>query len=340
MAESDHNGNRAFAPLYLTLMLALQKALHDGEYRPGQRLPSVRDLAAQFGLDRNVVHYALRHLAVAGLIFARPGSGYYVSSKLRPGYFHRIAYILNDVNPMFCSQTTDGVFQVVCGYGFEPVMLSNYWNRGSVSKMLEQDSNFDGMVINGHNITDKFLDDLARFNIPYIVFGYRDISARHPQLNSDNAVQAVREKLRAAFPEQLRGFRMGCLFGYGENLSDRIHLEGFRQAAADRGIITAPEWICHCANDGYHEFKRMYERERIEAVLLYGDPLRGYLRYFQGYPDKVPARPYCLVASSVWREEAFALLPKLFDKMVFYSGRDLAIKTTKKLFARILPPDG
>ena len=340
MAKSGNNGNQAFAPLYLTLMLALKKAVHDGEYRPGQRLPSVRDLAAQYGLDRNVVHYALRHLAVAGLIFARPGSGYYVSSTLRPGYFHRIAYILNDVSPMFCSQTTDGVFQVSYGYGFEPVMLNNYWSRESISKMLEQDSNFDGMVINGHHITDKFLDDLARLQILYMVFGYRDIAARHPQMPSDHAVQAVREKLCAAFPDQLRGLRMGCLFGYGDSLSDRMCLEGFRQAAADRGISTGPELICHCDNDGYNEFKRLFERERIEAVLLYGDPLRGYLRYFQDHPDKVAARPYCLVASSLCGEEAFALLPKLFDKIILSSGRALAIATTEKLFARILPPDG
>jgi hypothetical protein len=320
-------------------MLALKKALHDGEYRPGQRLPSVRSLAEQFGLDRNVVHYALRHLVLAGLIFSRAGSGYYVNSKIRPGFFHRIAYILNDVNPMFCGQTTDGVFQVAYGYGFEPVMLCNYWSRESISKMLEQDSNFDGMVINGYNVTDKFLDSLARFKIPYMVFGYRDISARHPQLNSDGAVEDVRKKLCSIFLDKLRGRRMACLTGHGNNLSDRVALEGFRLAAADCGIITAPELICRCNNDGYYEFKRLYENERIEAVLLYGDPLHGYLRYFQEYPDKAAERPYCLVSSSVWREEAFALLPKLFDKIIFSSGRDMAIETTKKLFARILPAD-
>jgi DNA-binding LacI/PurR family transcriptional regulator len=205
--------------------------------------------------------------------------------------------------------------------------------------MLEQDSNFDGMVINGYNVTDKFLDSLARFKIPYMVFGYRDISARHPQLNSDGAVEDVRKKLCSIFLDKLRGRRMACLTGHGNNLSDRVALEGFRLAAADCGIITAPELICRCNNDGYYEFKRLYENERIEAVLLYGDPLHGYLRYFQEYPDKAAERPYCLVSSSVWREEAFALLPKLFDKIIFSSGRDMAIETTKKLFARILPAD-
>lgn len=337
MAKRNSTGSKVFEPQYLAVMLSLKRALHSGEFRPGQRLPSVRDLAARFDLDRNVVHYALRHLAVGGLIFARPGSGYYVCAQLLTGYFHRIAYVLNDVNPMFCSQTTDGVFQVSYGYGFEPVMLSNYWNRQSICKMLEQDSEFDGMVINGHNISDKFLADLARFNLPYIVFGYRDISAKHPQMACEGAMQAVREKLRNVFQEQFRGRKIGCLFGYGDSLSDRICVEGFRLAAADCGVITSPELICHCANDGYSEFKRLFEREHIEAIFLYGDPLRGYLRYFHEHPAKVSARPYCFVASSLCCEEAFALLPKLFDKVLFSSGRSLAIATTKKLFARILP---
>ncbi|HEY6837758.1 MAG TPA: PLP-dependent aminotransferase family protein [Geobacteraceae bacterium] len=54
----------------------------NGTYRPGERVPSVRGLSRQMRVSVNTVLQSYAHLENAGLIEARPQSGYYVCSPL------------------------------------------------------------------------------------------------------------------------------------------------------------------------------------------------------------------------------------------------------------------
>jgi DNA-binding transcriptional MocR family regulator len=60
-----------------------------GLYRIGQKLPSVRGGAEQFGVSKNTMAEAYDRLVARGLAIARKGSGYYVSEN-RPGPVPRI----------------------------------------------------------------------------------------------------------------------------------------------------------------------------------------------------------------------------------------------------------
>ncbi|MBP2641523.1 MAG: nanR [Firmicutes bacterium] len=60
----------------------LQKMIDDGNLRPGEKLPSERELVAQFSISRSVVREALRVLEAQGLVAIQQGKGVYVQ---RPG---------------------------------------------------------------------------------------------------------------------------------------------------------------------------------------------------------------------------------------------------------------
>src|SRR5215213_3742651 len=57
---------------------ALQRAISDKTYKPGDQLPSESELVAQFGTSRPTVRRALRELRLRGLIRTRPGKGSFV----------------------------------------------------------------------------------------------------------------------------------------------------------------------------------------------------------------------------------------------------------------------
>lgn len=61
---------------------ALRAAILDGRLAPGQRLPSSRSLAGQFGIARTAVVLAYEHLQGDGLVEARHGSGSFVAAGL------------------------------------------------------------------------------------------------------------------------------------------------------------------------------------------------------------------------------------------------------------------
>jgi len=59
--------------LYQRIVEQIETAVADGSLRPGQRLPSERELVTQFGASRPTVREALRVLESNGLVRSRPG---------------------------------------------------------------------------------------------------------------------------------------------------------------------------------------------------------------------------------------------------------------------------
>ena len=65
-------------PAYLQLRQALERAIENGSLRPGQALPSERELALRLRLSRMTVRRAFEELEGRGLLEQRQGSGTYV----------------------------------------------------------------------------------------------------------------------------------------------------------------------------------------------------------------------------------------------------------------------
>jgi GntR family transcriptional regulator/MocR family aminotransferase len=73
----DRDG--AAKPLAIQVAEALRGATADGMLRPGERLPSTRDLARRLGVSRSVTAAAYDQLLAEGWIEGRHGSGTYVT---------------------------------------------------------------------------------------------------------------------------------------------------------------------------------------------------------------------------------------------------------------------
>jgi GntR family transcriptional repressor for pyruvate dehydrogenase complex len=56
----------------------LRQRILRGEVRPGEYLPSRKDLAAEFGVGMSTVHEALQALSAVGLVASHPGKGTWV----------------------------------------------------------------------------------------------------------------------------------------------------------------------------------------------------------------------------------------------------------------------
>ena len=53
----------------------LRKQIYDGRMRPGDQLPSERELCERFGVSRTVIREAVKSLTAKGLVTSVPGSG-------------------------------------------------------------------------------------------------------------------------------------------------------------------------------------------------------------------------------------------------------------------------
>jgi DNA-binding transcriptional regulator YhcF (GntR family) len=67
-------------PVYIQLIEQIQAGIISGQYKPGDKLPSVRELAAEATVNPNTMQKALADLERTGLIYTNRTSGRYITS--------------------------------------------------------------------------------------------------------------------------------------------------------------------------------------------------------------------------------------------------------------------
>lgn len=66
-------------PIYLQLMERIQHDIISGVYQPGDKLPSVRDLALDAAVNPNTMQKALSELERSGLVYSHRTSGRFIT---------------------------------------------------------------------------------------------------------------------------------------------------------------------------------------------------------------------------------------------------------------------
>lgn len=89
-------------PIYQQIADTLCERVVAGELKADERMPSVRDVAIQLGVNPNTVVRTFEHLQQAEIIYNKRGVGYFVSADATDKILalHRGEFIENDL-PLF-----------------------------------------------------------------------------------------------------------------------------------------------------------------------------------------------------------------------------------------------
>jgi GntR family transcriptional regulator len=68
-------------PKWQVLAQAIRDRIKSGTYAPGDRLPTTKELCAEFGVSAIVVRNAMISLKAEGLVEGVPGVGVYVAER-------------------------------------------------------------------------------------------------------------------------------------------------------------------------------------------------------------------------------------------------------------------
>ena len=69
-------------PIYLQIEDLIKTNIIAGVYQPGQKLPSVRDLAAEASVNPNTMQKALTELERSGLVYTHRTSGRFITEDI------------------------------------------------------------------------------------------------------------------------------------------------------------------------------------------------------------------------------------------------------------------
>lgn len=85
-------------PKYRQVVNTVLWEIEQGEYKPGDRLPSINENSAEYDLSRDTVEKAYRELCHRGIITSVPGKGYYVNARPDNATL-KVLVILNKLSP-------------------------------------------------------------------------------------------------------------------------------------------------------------------------------------------------------------------------------------------------
>jgi GntR family transcriptional regulator len=77
-----HLNSRSGVPTYLQLVQQVKQAVRLGLLRPGDQLPTVKDVVARLVINPNTVLKAYRELDIEGIVEGRRGQGTFVVATL------------------------------------------------------------------------------------------------------------------------------------------------------------------------------------------------------------------------------------------------------------------
>ena len=69
------------APIYLQVINELKKKMVKGELKPGEKMPSSRNLAVEYKVNQNTAARIYREMEMQGYCFTRRGIGTFVSEE-------------------------------------------------------------------------------------------------------------------------------------------------------------------------------------------------------------------------------------------------------------------
>ena len=77
-----HLDYRDARPIYSQIIDGFREQIAAGILQPGEKLPSVRDLASELAINPNTIQRAYRQLELEGWIVSMQGKGSFVSGEL------------------------------------------------------------------------------------------------------------------------------------------------------------------------------------------------------------------------------------------------------------------
>ncbi len=121
-----------FSPLYRQIKDLLIQSLENGEWHPGDAIPSEGELAGRFGVSQGTVRKAIDEMAAENLLVRRQGKGTFVATHSDPFSFYRFLRLVPDdgeashaISDPFSCETIKATCEVADALGLvlgEPVV--------------------------------------------------------------------------------------------------------------------------------------------------------------------------------------------------------------------------
>jgi DNA-binding LacI/PurR family transcriptional regulator len=233
-------------PLHLQLRRIVEDRIVSGEWKPGEVMPSERELCNSFGVSSITARRALRDLVAAGVIIRRPGIGSFVASRERSSRIVLLIFGFSEDarsgGAGFFGDLVGGIAETAWMHDsvFTMVRVMDETHVASHVRSVLAEEMFDGILLRCHgDLPEEAIDLLEAAHLPYVSIKRRLIG------RDVNCV--VMDDERSGYDATTHLLELGhervAFIGPSRLLIARDRERGYRRALIDHGIEPRVDWI-------------------------------------------------------------------------------------------------
>ncbi|MGB9623228.1 MAG: GntR family transcriptional regulator [Phycisphaerae bacterium] len=262
--------------LYKRVEHQLRTWISEGYYRPGDRLPSIRELSAKLSVNYLTVRQALARLSAEGLVSTSQGRGTFVEHPTAGA--KTVALVVPHLGSPLSDMVSQGICSVLDEHQIESVILNSHDSVNAEARNLRQIArrNLGGaivfstmglpttlailkMVVEGRPVVlvDRFFEDVPTWHVraDNIQGGY--LATRH-------LLDIGRRRI--GFVSDLT------------NSTTRHRLEGYRRALASAGVVFDEKLVGAvpvATNDTFGTTRQLLAQTPRPDAIFYGNDFRA-----------------------------------------------------------------
>lgn len=302
----------------------LKEKIKNHEIKPGERLQSVRKLASELSVGRQVIVSAFDILAKENILKKRHGCGIFVNPDLNEKKKSlRIGVWINAVD--ISSASNSGILFNICRkaaeHGHNIILGTSIDNKNFTE--WTRTNNIDGLIISGL-INDRFVKTVEKEALPFVVLGNYELK------NEFNRVELDISAIETVISNEVDKYscrNVGLIAGKSTYLISREIEAHVRNALAEKRLPVNKELLRFSDNeDGYTEIKYLLEKASVRPDLLYATE-QSFLGIARYYFEKNLSRKNAprLIVSCMQKEKI--PYPELVDITI-----ECGVKGTEKAF--------
>lgn len=256
----------------------LVQAIRCGRLKPGERLPSMMDLAAGLAVSEIVVRRAIRQLKVQGELVSRRGSGVRVAQNRRPPWIYHVLYLYLSDTYFFTRVRRE--LEDRCedaGIRLTPVFLNEReYRRGLPNVMAVLDGAPVDLVVTGGG--SRSIEEQVRLRgLPLVTLGETDlpdVACSQVGLNRLPALAALAAHARGC------GVRRAVVVRTRGQHRDGPELAAFAAAGIACEVLG---YTASSDGDGTPQWVEMEGRQATEQLLQRPGALPDLIYYTDDY---------------------------------------------------------
>ncbi len=248
-------------PKYRQIIISVEKEITNGNYKRGDKLPSINSIRNRFSLSRDTVLLAYNDLKTRGIVQSFPGKGYYVKSE-KVNTVQKIFVLFDELNAF--KEDLYNSFLKRIDNNIEVDIYFHHFNFDVFNKLIYDNiGNYNYYVIMPANLkhTNTVINKLPQDKV-YI------LDQMHPELMSYNAIfQNFKENIQNGLSEGISLIK---------KYKEIILL--FSEAKQPQGMLNGFESFCKQNNLKYQVIESLINRQpkKGEVYLIPDD--RNLLR--------------------------------------------------------------